>query len=712
MPRILSALVVAALLGAVFLLPRANPARLAALRAAELVAEHPVAGAEGEPTSAAHELFGSSAFEATGEGRGKLRLTGARFRAEGLGEWNAQIHAELRDAIARGLLTAAQEEGLEVELVGQQMPVPGGANFLLTARPDSLELLVETPGGAPLTVTADWRPAQRSSVLPSLVAIALALAFRRPVLALFCGVFAAAILLRLGSGGGPLDIALGGLADVFRTFFWNEFRDGDRIQIIWFVVAMLAMVGVITRSGGIHGVMNAVARLARGVRRTQLATWLMGIAVFFDDYANTILVGSTMRPLTDRFRISREKLAYLVDSTAAPVAGISILSTWIAFEVSTFSAQLPAAGMASSAGYQVFIETLPYRFYCILTLAFVGMVAITGRDFGPMLRAERRARTTGALVRPGGKPMVGRRATSMDAAPGVTPRAHRAVVPLVAFIAVTLWWILRSGGAFERSTAELLTLRGISDVLGSSDSYGALAWGSTTGLVLGALLAWAAGLRSEIANAAWTTLRSMGIAIVILYLAWMIGSGSKELGTASYLTVSLETVLHPFLLPLLLFVLSGAVSFATGSSWGTMSILLPLVVGLAFGLGEKVPELGGHALMILSIGAVLEGSIFGDHCSPLSDTTVLSSVASASDHVDHVRTQAPYALLTMIVAMCVGYLPCTALGWSPWWSLLLALAVLFAALRILGERVDEPLPATAPTGAAATEPLTPAEPEA
>lgn len=207
-----------------------------------------------------------------------------------------------------------------------------------------------------------------------------------------------------------------------------------------------------------------------------------------------------------------------------------------------------------------------------------------------------------------------------------------------------------------------------------------------------------AGLRSDIAKAAWNTLRSMGIAIVILYLAWMIGAVCSEIGTAYYLTDTLGDLQFPLLLPVTLFLLSGAVSFSTGSSWGTMSILLPLVVGLSFQLGSQMP-IGeglhfGHGLMILSIGAVLEGSIFGDHCSPISDTTVLSSVAVASDHVDHVRTQAPYALLVMVVAIVAGYFPCAAFsGWNPIYSLVLGSALLFVCVRMLGKRVPDAEPA-------------------
>jgi Na+/H+ antiporter NhaC len=284
--------------------------------------------------------------------------------------------------------------------------------------------------------------------------------------------------------------------------------------------------------------------------------------------------------------------------------------------------------------------------------------------------------------------MVSDAATAMEPAEGISIRAWRALVPLAVFVSVTVWTILTTGGAFSDDHPSLLTVSGISSVLGGANSYEALWRGSSLGLLTAVIASLMAGLRVEILDAAWRTLKSMGIAIAILYLAWMIGAVCGELGTASYLTVMLDNVLYPLALPVILFLLSGAIAFSTGSSWSTMSILLPLVVGLSFSLGERT-DIGGHALMVLSIGAVLEGSIFGDHCSPISDTTVLSSVASASDHIDHVRTQGPYAFLTMFVAIAAGYLPAAAFGLHPFLSLLAGVTLLVITLRVLGERAEE-----------------------
>jgi Na+/H+ antiporter NhaC len=424
----------------------------------------------------------------------------------------------------------------------------------------------------------------------------------------------------------------------------------------------------------------------------------MGLAIFFDDYANTILVGSTMRPLTDRFKVAREKLAWIVDSTAAPVAGVSIFSTWIAFEVSTFSAQLPDAGLSTSDGYGIFLQSLPYRFYCLLTIFFVGLVVCTGRDFGPMLKAERRARS-GQVLRPGAVPLVSSSATELKPAPGMRPAAIVAMLPLLTFVIATIGLILNTGGAFSMGSA-FFTIEGVTQVLYDGSGSGPLMWGSLIGLLLALGMGVSRGLKLPAAlDAAWRSLRAMGVALVILYLAWMVGAVCGDLGTAAWLSLTLSDSLPYVVLPTALFLLAAMVAFSTGSSWSTMTILLPLVVGLAYQLGSLGAPLGvdptilGQGLVVLSIGAVLEGAIFGDHCSPISDTTVMSSIASASDHVDHVRTQAPYAILIMLSSMLMGYLPCALLlhrGWSwlPWASLGVSMAVLTGLVFLFGRRAD------------------------
>ena len=664
---------------------------------AEVELAAPPAGAGAERSYALSQLSGRSARAPlwrtllaspavrTVDGERVLQLGGMRMACSIEPVSDPALHGEARRSILRALRSVIAEQGLELRVEGAQKPIPGGAELLATRGLDSLELRIDLPDDAFVRTSSEWSPPQQSSLYPPIFAIVLAILFRRPVLALFAGVYAGSFLLVFDTGASLGESATQGLTSVFTKYFKAELLDSDRQLIVGFVFFMLAMVGVMTRSGGIRGLMDAIAKLSSNVRRTQIATWLMGLAVFFDDYANTILVGSTMRPLTDRFKISREKLSFIVDSTAAPVAGLSIFSTWIAFEVSTFSAQLPDVGYAVEDGYGIFLQTLPYRFYCIFTLIFVGMVVFSGRDFGPMLRAERRARK-GQVIREGGTPLVGMSATSLEPAEGVSSSLARALLPILTFVGVTIAWMAWKGGAFG-SERSLFDMQDLAKILGDGDSFRALMLGSASGFGLACLLALGAGLRTEIVKASLDSLRSMGVAFLILYLAWMIGASCGDLGTAPFLTVLVGDALNPLMLPCILFLLSGIVAFSTGSSWSTMTILLPIVVGLAHGLGDQI-GLGGHALMILSIGAVLEGSIFGDHCSPISDTTVMSSIASASDHIDHVRTQSPYALMTMMVAMLAGYFPCTFLGWNPAFSIALGVALMALILWKVGDKVE------------------------
>ncbi len=597
--------------------------------------------------------------------------------------------------LQRSLLTALRSEAAANGSSLRSVTSPNGSTFRLDVTPlDSGNWhrqlhWFRSPGAAPITTQDTWTAPGKTSLFPPLVAILLAVFFRSTVIALFAGVWVGSTTLVLQAGTpGPVALA-DGFQRVFSHFLWTKIYDIDNTRIVLFVLCMLSMVGLLIRSGGIRGLMDAIARRARSPRSTQVATWVLGLTIFFDDYSNTVLVGSTMRPLTDRFRIAREKLAYLVDSTAAPIAGLSLLSTWIAFEVSTFSAQLPAAGIAPEAGYEVFLATLPYRFYCILTIVFVGLIVTTGRDFGPMLRAERRARHTGQLVAPNSTPMVSERANSIAPAPNVTPRALHAILPLGAFVCLTFFTILYRGGALQ-GAPDSISMQWLSGVLLSGSGSVPLLVGSGAGLFLAVLVCVRVGIAREVPGAAWSILSSMGGAFAILYLAWIIGMVCGELGTAQYLTALIGDSIPPVLLPAILFLLASAIAFATGSSWSTMMILLPLVVGLSFSLGETIP-LGGYTLMLMSIGSVLEGSIFGDHCSPISDTTVLSSVSSASNHMDHVRTQAPYALVTMGVALAFGYLPCAIFGISPWLAIAMGSVALIALMFAIGRRADDPI---------------------
>jgi Na+/H+ antiporter NhaC len=455
------------------------------------------------------------------------------------------------------------------------------------------------------------------------------------------------------------------------------------------------MVGVISRSGGTRGIVERLTPYATTSRRGQLATWAMGVAVFFDDYANTLIVGSTMRPVTDRLRISREKLAYIVDSTAAPVASVVPISTWIGFEVGLIGAAFTQLGLELNP-FTVFVESIPYRFYPLLALVLGFTIAASGRDFGPMLRAERRAADEGKLLADGDQALAEYRSDVLDPPPGIRLRAVNAVLPMLVVVAVTLAGLWVTGSAALAASGEAPPeglLARVREVFSGSDSFTTLLWASLAGVVVAVLLPLVQRILTvrHTMEAMMEGFKGMLMALVVLVLAWSIGAVCGELHTADWVVALAEGVLSPHWLPVLVFALSAAVSFATGTSWGTMGILIPLVIPIAHGLSTAAGHAPGDAVygivMVGTISSVLAGSVWGDHCSPISDTTILSSTASGSDHIAHVRTQLPYALSVGVLGMAVGDVP-TAFGLSPWVSLLVGTAVIVGGVLWLGKKSD------------------------
>ena len=526
------------------------------------------------------------------------------------------------------------------------------------------------------------------SILPPLLTIAMALIFREVVVSLFAGIWLGAFFV---AGLNPLTATL----RTIDTFIAPALANADHAAIVIFSLLLGGMVGIMGRSGGTHGIVEAVQPLATNRRRGQLATYLAGLFIFFDDYANTLIVGNTLRPITDRLKISREKLSYIVDSTAAPVAAIVFVSTWAGYEISLIADGLGAAStqvaafdpgiaghLANANPFTIFINAIPYLFYPILALCMVFLVAWTGRDFGPMLGAERRAARGDGLYRKGAMLMVDTSAELMAPKQDKPRRWYNAAIPVATVVVVVPLGLYVDGlGSLGRPGT-------LTEVLGAANAFNALLWGSLVGVLVAFALSIGQGiLQMREAVDAWAGgMRAMLLAIVVLVLAWSLGAVTEAVGTAPYVSGLLETAGFPLhLLPVSVFATSAAIAFATGTSWATMAILIPVVIPLAatLGAGSGMSPQVFHPLLLGTISSVLAGAIFGDHCSPISDTTVLSSMASASDHVDHVRTQLPYALLVAFVGMLIGDIP-TAYG-MPWiLSYVLGIAILFGVLRFAG----------------------------
>ena len=502
------------------------------------------------------------------------------------------------------------------------------------------------------------------------MAIVLALLFRNVLVALILGVWIGAYLL-----SGSLGASFARLLD---THVVDAMADRGHASILLFSLLLGGMLGLMTQSGGGKGLASWVGTGATTARRAQLTTWLLGLLVFFDDYANSLLVGSSMRPVTDRIRVSREKLAFIVDATAAPVASLALISSWIGVEVGYIHDQFTHLGIERDA-YVTFVETIPFRFYPILMLLFVPWVAWRGRDFGAMLGAERRALREGRLTRVGARPASDFHEESVsEDTPG---RPMNALAPIVVVVLVAAIGIYLDGRSKVLSAGLDLTLRAI---VGEASSSSAILWATGAGCVAALALSVGSGaLTFSRSIDAWTGgVRSMVYAVIILVLAWSLGAVCRDLDTASFLVSAVGDWIVPAWIPAAVFIMAALVSFATGTSWGTMAILFPLAVPLAH---ELAP--GQQTILFGTVSSILAGSVWGDHCSPISDTTILSSMATSCDHMDHVRTQLPYALLIGVISLVCAELPVAAGWYGPWAGLAVGCAAMIAVFELVSRPV-------------------------
>jgi len=466
---------------------------------------------------------------------------------------------------------------------------------------------------------------------------------------------------------------------------------------------------------------------ARSRRSGQLTTWFLGLLIFFDDYANTLLLGSTMQPTCDRLRISREKLAYIVDSTAAPVAGLALISTWIAIELDYIRdglSNLDPAVAGDLSPFELFVACIPYRFYMIQALVFVPLVAIMRRDFGPMLRAESRIHEIDpqSAARLGSPKSIHNPQSEIRANPyddGQPIRASHwavALAPIAVTLVLVVYLIYRTGeAAITESDAALTGFARFRQAFGSGNSGLGLCYGGLGGLAVAIVLGrwWAGVPTARIKNAVFRGARVVLPALAILWLAGamsrMTGNKSVDgrdstayeysesrLYTGDFISEQLqaasegESAAFASWLPTVVFLLAATVSFCTGTSFGTMGILVPMVVPLASAtLPATGPtDLAGSSIFLASLGSVLAGAVFGDHCSPISDTTILSSQASGCDHMAHVATQLPYAFVVAGVVTVLGTV-LVGQGVSVWLLLPLQTAVLIGLLRIIGKPVED-----------------------
>ena len=512
------------------------------------------------------------------------------------------------------------------------------------------------------------------SILPPLLAIFLALWLKEVYASLFLGTLLGAFLLT-GMDFAALPMAFLNIID---TYLLQAIASGDgaggvntsHLSIIVFSLLIGGLVGVISKNGGMMAIVNRIARIAKTAKSALISTWLMGLAIFFDDYSNTLVVGSTMRPLADKLNISRAKLAYVVDSTAAPVAAIGLVTTWIGMQLSEIGKGIEMQDFVSisDSPYSLFLASLKYSLYPILTLFFVGLVIFTNRGFGPMHREDALALSNETKSKK----------QHLEKEPEAS-KPFMALIPLLVLVGGVVFGILYTGSKDESNS--------LMDIVGASDSYLALLWGSLMAVVA----AFAINLGSQQRTLHQTVedfmkgIASMMTGVLVLVFAWMLAVTIEDLQTAAFLSALIPSSTPVQWMPSVVFILAALVSFSTGSSWSTMAILYPLCIPVVLSLatdGGAITDPATYMPVLLQIiSVVLCASVMGDHCSPISDTTVMSSMATQCDHVTHVRTQLPYALLVGGVSFFCGCV-LFALG-SPWYVNLVVGFIVLTALFFL-----------------------------
>ncbi|MEG2893427.1 MAG: Na+/H+ antiporter NhaC family protein [Clostridium sp.] len=530
------------------------------------------------------------------------------------------------------------------------------------------------------------------TLIPPIAAIVLAFITKNVVISLFVGVLSGCFLYSIIDNNVFLAI-INSFLDISQRAL-NALADPWNAGIVLQVLVIGGVIALVGRMGGAKAVAISLSKRAKSPRSSQLITWLLGIFVFFDDYANSLIVGPVMRPVSDKMKISREKFSFILDATAAPIAGIAIVSTWVGYELSVIKDSFMAIDPTGNFNaMNIFIETIPYRFYNILMLIFVALTAVLMREFGPMYKAEIRARREGKLLRDGATPLVSEDSNEFVPEDDSKNSIWNAVIPIGTLIIGAFVGFYYSGynivmGSEDAAAIEILknspfSLEGIYTAFGNGDASVVLFQAA----LLASIVAIFMGISKKIftfteAIETWVCgMKSLIMTGVILILAWSLAGVIKDIGTANYLVQILSGHIPAFILPSLIFILGAIMSFSTGTAYGTMGIIMPLAIPLGFSINPSMD------FVVLCTSAVLTGAIFGDHCSPISDTTIMSSMGGACDHIDHTKTQIVYALVVAAITVVFGYIP-AGLGVSVYLCLPMAILAIFVTVRFFGKKVD------------------------
>lgn len=454
------------------------------------------------------------------------------------------------------------------------------------------------------------------SILPPLLAIILAIRTKHVYISLILGIWLGWTIIHSWNPIQGLIQTVNSLIDVF--------KDADNTRVILFSAMIGAIITFTQYSGGMKGFVNWV--VGKGLVRTRkkggLLAWFLGLIIFIESSICVLISGAVSRPIFDKLKISREKLSYILDSTSAPKCVLIPLNAWGAFVIGLLAKQQVEQPV------KFLLASIPFNFYAIFALLLVLIVILTGKDFGPMKKAEHRVSVENKLLRDGAEPLVSTDVVAMEAKKGIPPRAINMVLP-VATMVVTMPIVL------------LITGKG--NLMEGSGSISVL-WAVILGLVIGAVAYRAQRIMKtkEITDVFMKGVGGLIPVAALMMLAFSIGDTCDALGTGPFVAQAVKSTLNPGLIPSVVFIVSCFIAFSTGTSWGTFAIMIPIAVPM-------INIIGLHPGIM--IAAVLGGGVFGDHCSPISDTTIISSMASATDHIDHVRTQLPYALMAGVLAL-------------------------------------------------------------
>ncbi len=483
------------------------------------------------------------------------------------------------------------------------------------------------------------------SIVPPIIAIVLALLTKEVYSSLFIGLFSGMLIYSF-VGGGTI------ISAVATTFDMMYSKIADNAYMIIFLALLWAVVSLVSKSGGSEAYGRWAGKRLNTKRSASFATSLLGVLIFIDDGFNCLTVGTVMRPITDRLGISREKLAYVIDATAAPVCIIAPVSSW---------AVAVASEVSETNGFNVFLSTIPYNLYAILTILMVLFICWTGKDFGPMKRAESEAAQQNTSEENGeAKNEENTKGSVIDL-----------VLPIAVLIVCAIMGMAYVGGFFSGTP--------FSEAIGYNPTAG-LTLGAFAGLVCAFLLYIPRRLMTpkEFMDNIVGGISNIVPPMLILILSWSLGGVCRQLiGTGQFISGFVSTANLPLgFLPFLIFVVAAAMSFSMGTSWGTFGMLIPIVTMIC-------ATDGAGGLLVPTLGATLAGSVYGDHCSPISDTTILASTGASCQHIRHVETQLPYA--TLVAAVCaIGYL-ISGFTLTPWIALVVCAVLLIAALLILNK---------------------------